>query len=153
MPTEKNIAPRSEIDQTLPVYTRREWPLVGSLFDFMGNGGIDFLLSIAQQSDVSRFHLGTIPIMLFNTAEHAQSVLVEHGYDCTKGRLMHAAFGAGPRICIGNYLALMESQLLIATLVQRVAFTLLARQTVKPDIRHNLALRPGGELKVMVKQR
>jgi hypothetical protein len=47
----------------------------------------------------------------------------------------------------------MEGQLLIATLAQRITFTLLPGQTVKPDIRHNLALRPGGEVKGMVKKR
>jgi hypothetical protein len=47
----------------------------------------------------------------------------------------------------------MEGQLLIATLAHHVTFALLPGQTVKPDIRHNLALRPGGELKAMVKKR
>src|SRR5689334_10949993 len=93
--TDKNIANRSETQPTMQVFTRREWPLVGSLFDFMGNDGLAFLLSLAQQSDVCCFHLGPIPCMLFNKAEYAQSVLVDHGYDCTKGRLMHAAFSGG----------------------------------------------------------
>jgi cytochrome P450 len=68
-------------------------------------------------------------------------------------RYSYIPFGAGPRICIGNYLALMEGQLLIATLAQRVTFTLLPGQIVKPDIRHNLALRHGGELKAKVNKR
>jgi cytochrome P450 len=102
--TDKNIATRSETQPTMPVFTRREWPLVGSLFDFMGNDGLDFLLSIAQQSDVCRFHLGSIPFMLFNKAEHVQSVLVDHGYDCTKGRLLHNAFsGNGLFISEGEF--------------------------------------------------
>lgn len=39
-------------------------------------------------------------------------------------------FGAGPRICLGNHFALLEGQLLIATLAQRVRFELLADQDI-----------------------
>jgi cytochrome P450 len=62
-------------------------------------------------------------------------------------------FGAGPRICIGNHLALMEGHLLIATLAQRVHFRLLPGQTIEPDPRHNLALHPGGKVELVVKKR
>lgn len=104
MSTDKNSASRSETEPTMPVFTRREWPLVGSLFDFVNNDGLAFLLSMAQQSDVCRFHLGPVPIMFFNKAEHAQSVLVDHSYDCTKGRLMHHAFsGNGLFISEGEF--------------------------------------------------
>lgn len=68
-------------------------------------------------------------------------------------RYAYIPFGAGPRICIGNHFALMEGQLLIATLAQRVTFTLVPGQTIEPDPVHNLALRPGGKVKAVIKKR
>ncbi len=68
-------------------------------------------------------------------------------------RYAYLPFGAGPRICIGNHLALMEGHLLMATLAQRVHFTLAQGQVIAPDPRHNLTLRPGGKVEVVVKKR
>jgi cytochrome P450 len=59
-------------------------------------------------------------------------------------------FSAGPRICIGNHFALMEGQLLIAAIAQRVTFSLVPGQQIVPDVVHHLALRPGGEVRVRV---
>jgi cytochrome P450 len=42
-------------------------------------------------------------------------------------------FGGGPRVCIGNQFALMEGQLLLATLAQRVTFDLAAGQQVETE--------------------
>ncbi len=67
-------------------------------------------------------------------------------------RHAYLPFGAGPRICIGNHLALMEGQLLIATLVQRATFALVPGQHIEPDSVHNLALRPGGKVEVVVQK-
>src|SRR3989440_9148778 len=68
-------------------------------------------------------------------------------------RYAYLPFGAGPRICLGMYFAMMEGHLLLATLAQRVSFSLVPGQTIVPDPVHNLALRPGGEVKVLVKRR
>jgi cytochrome P450 len=62
-------------------------------------------------------------------------------------------FGAGPRICLGLYFAMMEGHLLLATLAQRVSFSLVPGQTIKPDPVHHLALRPAGAVNVTVKKR
>ena len=68
-------------------------------------------------------------------------------------RYAFVPFGAGPRICIGMYFAMMEGHLLLATLAQRVNFSLVAGQTIVPDPVHHLTLRPMGEVKVLVKRR
>jgi cytochrome P450 len=67
-------------------------------------------------------------------------------------RHAYIPFGAGPRICIGNHFALMEGQLLLATLAQRVSFTLVPGQTIEPDPKHNLTISPGGKMQVIVKR-
>jgi len=62
-------------------------------------------------------------------------------------------FGAGPRICIGLYFAMMEGHLLLATIAQRASFSLLRGQTIEPDPVHHLALRPASTVNVTVKKR
>jgi cytochrome P450 len=68
-------------------------------------------------------------------------------------RYAYLPFGAGPRICIGMYFAMMEGHLLLATLAQRVNFSLVPGQTIVPDPIHHLTLRPIGKVKVLVKRR
>jgi cytochrome P450 len=67
-------------------------------------------------------------------------------------RYAYLPFGAGPRICIGNHFALMEGQLLLATLAGRVSFTLVPGQTIEPDPKHHLTFSPGGKMEVIVKR-
>ena len=68
-------------------------------------------------------------------------------------RYAYVPFGAGPRICIGQYFAMMEGHLLLATIAQRVSFSLLPGQAIEPDPVHHLALRPAGVVNVTVKKR
>ncbi len=68
-------------------------------------------------------------------------------------RYAFVPFGAGPRICIGMYFAMMEGHLLLAALAQRVSFSLVPGQDIVPDPVHHLTLRPMGEVKVLVKRR
>ena len=56
-------------------------------------------------------------------------------------------FGTGPRICIGQSFAMMEAQMVLATLMQRVHFSAVA-QRVQPDA--VVTLRPKGGLKMRV---
>jgi hypothetical protein len=69
--------------QTTPTKTLsyiREYPLVGSLPGFM-RGRLNFLVRVTQERVVCGFHIGSIPIILFNKPEHVQSILVEHADD------------------------------------------------------------------------
>jgi len=68
-------------------------------------------------------------------------------------RYVYLPFGAGPRICLGLYFALMEGHLLLATLAQRTSFSLVPGQTMVPDPVHHLTLRPAGSINLMVKKR
>jgi len=68
-------------------------------------------------------------------------------------RYAYLPFGAGPRICIGMYFAMMEGHLLLATLAQRVSFSLVPGQATLPDPVHHLALRPADAVHVVVKKR
>ena len=66
-------------------------------------------------------------------------------------RLAYLPFGAGPRICIGNHFALMEGQILLAALAQRVTFELAAGQRVVPE--PLVTLRPRGGLPMTLRRR
>jgi len=68
-------------------------------------------------------------------------------------RYAYVPFGAGPRICIGLHFAMMEGHLLLATIAQRVSFSLVPGQTIEPNPIHHLALRPAGAVNVTVKKR
>jgi cytochrome P450 len=68
-------------------------------------------------------------------------------------RYAYLPFGAGPRMCIGNHFAMMEGQLLIATLARRVTFDLVPHQVIAPDLTRTLALRPYRQVKAVVKRR
>jgi cytochrome P450 len=47
-------------------------------------------------------------------------------------KFVYLPFGAGPRQCIGNYFALIEAQLSVATLAQRYRVHLVPRHKVEP---------------------
>jgi cytochrome P450 len=68
-------------------------------------------------------------------------------------RHAYMPFGAGPRVCIGNYFATMEGHLILATLAQRVTFELVPGQSIVPDVEHNLTTRPTGAVNMVVKKR
>ena len=68
-------------------------------------------------------------------------------------RYAFVPFGAGPRICIGLHFSMMEGHILLATLAQRVSFSLVPGQTITPDPVHHLTLRPSGEVNMLVTKR
>ncbi len=60
-------------------------------------------------------------------------------------------FGGGERLCIGRSFALMEAQLLLATMVQRYHLDLVPNQTITLD--PSVTLRPGNGLRVVARAR
>jgi len=58
-------------------------------------------------------------------------------------RFAYFPFGAGPRVCIGNNFALIEAQLILATVVQRFSFTLKPGHPVEPHPTVTLRSRHG----------
>lgn len=63
--------------------------------------------------------------------------------------LAYFPFGAGPRVCIGEPLARLESILVLARLAQRVKLELTPGQIIEPDPRIILTPRDGIRMKAM----
>lgn len=66
-------------------------------------------------------------------------------------RFAYVPFGGGPRMCIGNSFALMEAQLILATVAQRYRFEVAPGWKV--ELQTGLTLRPRGGLPMMLRQR
>ncbi len=62
----------------------------------------------------------------------------------------YVPFGAGARICIGNNFALMEGQLILATLAQRVELSLASPGEIAPE--PLVTLRPAGGVPMRVRR-
>ncbi len=65
-------------------------------------------------------------------------------------RYAYLPFGGGPRVCIGNQFALMEGQIILAALAQRVRFELVAGQRIVPQ--PLITLRPRGGIRMVVRR-
>jgi cytochrome P450 len=68
-------------------------------------------------------------------------------------RYAYMPFGGGPRICIGNSFAMMEAQLVLATLLQRFRLALEPGQTVEPEPLITLGPKQGLWMQVHVRDR
>lgn len=53
--------------------------------------------------------------------------------EAARHKLAFMPFGSGPRVCIGNHFAMMEAQLVLATLLARVRFTPLVEEVTDPQ--------------------
>jgi cytochrome P450 len=69
-------------------------------------------------------------------------------------RSRHAflAFSSGPRVCLGQYFAILEGQLLLATIARRVRFEPDYQGVVEPDV-NTATLRPSRPLPMRVRHR
>lgn len=65
-------------------------------------------------------------------------------------RFAYFPFGAGARQCIGNSFALMEGQLIIATVAQKYRLRLADERTIEPET--SVTLRPRGGVKMKLSQ-
>ncbi len=65
-------------------------------------------------------------------------------------RFAYFPFGAGARQCIGNNFALMEAQLIIATVAQKYRLRLADAQTIEPET--SVTLRPRGGVRMKLYQ-
>lgn len=66
-------------------------------------------------------------------------------------RYAYLPFGAGPRVCIGNSFAMMEAQIMLATIAQRYELRLAPGQRVEPE--PLITLRPKGGLRMIARER
>ena len=65
------------------------------------------------------------------------------GQEAVRHRFAYLPFGAGPRVCIGQHLALLEMRLALATLAQRYALRLVPGRAVIPEMTTTLGPRDG----------
>jgi cytochrome P450 len=61
-------------------------------------------------------------------------------------RFAYLPFGGGPRVCIGMALALVEAQLILATIAQRFRLTLIPDQKIV--LQHRITMRPRDVIKM-----
>ncbi len=65
----------------------------------------------------------------------------------TRPRYSYIPFGGGPRLCIGNHFALLETQLVLATLAQQFAPTLAQK---RPHVAAMVTVRPKNGLQMQI---
>lgn len=69
----------------------------------------------------------------------------------TRPKFAYFPFGGGPRLCIGNNFALMEAQIVLATIAQRYRLRLVADRPVQPQM--VLTLRPRNGVQMTINRR
>lgn len=71
--------------------------------------------------------------------------------EAERPRYSYIPFGGGPRVCIGNMFAMMEAQLILASIVQRYRLTL--KDGYQPVPEPLVTLRPKGGMPMRLQQR
>lgn len=67
-------------------------------------------------------------------------------------RYAYLPFGGGPRVCIGNAFAMMEAQLLLATIAQRFRLELVPGQEIVPNPLITLSPRDGLRMRLVARE-
>ncbi len=78
----------------------------------------------------------------FEDPERFEPERFAKGWEERIPRYAYLPFGGGPRVCIGNGFAMMEAQLILATVAQKWKRALESEEEIKPI--QMLALRPAG---------
>jgi cytochrome P450 len=93
------------VQPSRPIRFVKGLPLLGSLPAY-NRERLDVLLHITPEcGDVGGMHVGSFPLLIFNTSDDVHAMFVEHAYDFNKGVVVHATF----RPVIGNGLLNSES--------------------------------------------
>jgi cytochrome P450 len=66
-------------------------------------------------------------------------------------RFAYIPFGGGPRGCIGNQFAMLEAQLIVATIAQRYRIELVPDQDIRPE--PLITLRPAPGIRAILRKR
>jgi cytochrome P450 len=69
----------------------------------------------------------------------------------TRPRFAYFPFGGGPRVCIGSQFAMIEAQLVLATVIQRYEMDLVPDHPVVPD--PTFTLRPKHGVRIVLRRR
>ncbi len=104
---------------------------------------------MSDESDL--FGIDFLPV--FNIFDRAEEFNPEHFSPkkvAARPRFAYFPFGAGARQCIGNNFALMEAQLIIATVAQKYRLRLADAQTIEPET--SVTLRPRGGVRMKLYQ-
>ena len=64
-------------------------------------------------------------------------------HESERPRFAYIPFGGGPRGCIGNQFAMVEAQLIVATIAQRYRLELVPDQVIRPEPLITLRPSPG----------
>lgn len=84
--------------------------------------------------------------------DHPEALIADRFMDQTKDEgYRFLPFGGGPRVCMGQKFAEVESIVMLAMFLQRYDFTLAPGQTVKPV--PSIALKPSSEIYLTLKPR
>jgi cytochrome P450 len=87
----------------------------------------------------------------FNQPDEFQPERWTEEFSSSLPKYAYFPFGGGPRACIGNYFAMMEIVLLLATIGQRFRFSLVPDHPV--SLMPAMSLRPADGIKVLVRNR
>jgi cytochrome P450 len=72
-------------------------------------------------------------------------------HESTRPRFAYIPFGGGPRGCIGNQFAMLEAQLIVATIAQQYRIELVPNQDIRPE--PLITLRPAPAIRAVLRKR